>query len=132
MKNKKNNKAFTLVELMGVITIIALISVLVAPTIINQIRSSKGRVDKVTEKLIFSATDLYLDENKDTFLLKEGNAYCVTLEDLVNDDKLQAPLLNSNGDEIDLSLYVKVAVINSQYGGYEITNECVEQIIDEV
>lgn len=128
----KNNKAFTLVELMGVITIIALISVLVAPTIINQIRSSKGRVDKVTEKLIFSATDLYLDENKDTFLLKEGNAYCVTLEDLVNDDKLQAPLLNSNGDEIDLSLYVKVAVINSQYGGYEITNECVEQIIDEV
>lgn len=128
----KNNKAFTLVELMGVITIIALISVLVAPTIINQIRSSKGRVDKVTERLIFSATDLYLDENKDTFLLKEGNAYCVTLEDLVNDDKLQAPLLNSNGDEIDLSLYVKVAVINSQYGGYEITNECVEQIIDEV
>lgn len=128
----KNNKAFTLVELMGVITIIALISVLVAPTIINQIRSSKGRVDKVTERLIFSAADLYLDENKDTFLLKEGNAYCVTLEDLVNDDKLQAPLLNSNGDEIDLSLYVKVAVINSQYGGYEITNECVEQIIDEV
>lgn len=128
----KNNKAFTLVELMGVITIIALISVLVAPTIINQIRSSKGRVDKVTERLIFSATDLYLDENKDTFLLKEGNAYCVTLEELVNDDKLQAPLLNSNGDEIDLSLYVKVAVINSQYGGYEITNECVEQIIDEV
>ena len=128
----KNNKAFTLVELMGVITIISLISVLVAPTIINQIRSSKSRVDKVTEKLIFSATDLYLDENKDTFLLKERNAYCVTLEELVNDDKLQAPLLNSNGDEIDLNLFVKVAVINSQYGGYEITNECVEQIIDEI
>ena len=128
----KNNKAFTLVELMGVITMIALISVLVSPSIINQIRSSKDRVDKVTEKLIFSATDLYLDENKYEFPLKDGNDYCITLEDLVDDGKLQAPLLNSNGDEMDLKLYVMVAVSNSRYGGYKITNECVEKLVDEV
>ena len=129
----KNNKAFTLVELMGVITVIALISVLVSPNIINQIRSSKNRVDKVTEKLIFSATDLYLDENKYRFPLNEGNAYCITLRELVYDGNLQAPLLNSNGDEMDLSLSVKVAVSEDlQYGGYEITSECVEKIIDEI
>ena len=129
----KDNKAFTLVELTGVITIIALISVLVSPSIINQIRSSKNRVDKVTEKLIFSATDLYLDENKYRFPLNKGAAYCITLRDLVDDGKLQESLLNSNGDEIDLSFSVKVAVSEDlQYGGYEITNECVEKIIDEV
>ena len=128
-----NYKAFTLVELMGVITIIALISVLVSPNIINQIRSSKNRVDKVTEKLIFSATDLYLDENKYRFPLKDGAAYCITLRDLVDDGKLQEPILNSNGDEMDLSLSVKVAVSEDlQYGGYEITSECVEKIIDEI
>lgn len=129
----KNNKAFTLVELMGVITVIALISVLVSPNIINQIRSSKNRVDKVTEKLIFSATDLYLDENKYRFPLNDGAAYCITLRDLVDDGKLQEPILNSNGDEMDLSLSVKVAVSEDlQYGGYEITSECVEKIIDEI
>ena len=129
----KNNKAFTLVELMGVITVIALISVLVSPNIINQIRSSKNRVDKVTEKLIFSATDLYLDENKYRFPLNDGAAYCITLRDLVDDGKLQEPILNSNGDEMDLSLSVKVAVSEDlQYGGYEITSECVENIIDEI
>ena len=129
----KNNKAFTLVELMGVITVIALISVLVSPNIINQIRSSKNRVDKVTEKLIFSATDLHLDENKYRFPLNDGAAYCITLRDLVDDGKLQEPILNSNGDEMDLSLSVKVAVSEDlQYGGYEITSECVEKIIDEI
>ena len=129
----KNNKAFTLVELMGVITVIALISVLVSPSIINQIRSSKNRVDKVTEKLIFSATDLYLDENKYRFPLNDGAAYCITLRELVDDGKLQEPILNSNGDEMDLSLSVKVAVSEDlQYGGYEITSECVEKIIDEI
>ena len=129
----KNNKAFTLVELMGVITVIALISVLVSPNIINQIRSSKNRVDKVTEKLIFSAADLYLDENKYRFPLNDGAAYCITLRDLVDDGKLQEPILNSNGDEMDLSLSVKVAVSEDlQYGGYEITSECVEKLIDEI
>jgi len=46
-------KGFTLAELIGVVAILGVISVLVAPTIINQIRNSQNKIDAVTEELLF-------------------------------------------------------------------------------
>lgn len=118
-----NKKAFTLVELMGVITVLGLITLLVAPTIINQIRNSKQKIDNVTEKLIYSATDLYLDNKERDYPKINGSTYCLTLKDLVDDGKLSSPVLDSNGDEISLDKIIAVDVENDVYN-YRMPNSC--------
>jgi len=119
-----NKKAFTLTQIVAVITVLGLLSILVAPTIINQIRNSQDKIDEVTEKLIFSATDLYLSNKESMYPKTNGRLYCISLEDLVNDGKLQQPLIDSNGNEIQLSKKVSVGVKNNQYN-YSFGNDCV-------
>ena len=118
-----NKKAFTLVELMGIITVLGLISLLVAPTIINQIRNSKGKIDNVTEKLIYSATDLYLDNKQSEYPKNDGSTYCIKLQDLVNDGKLSSPVLDSSGNEISLDRIIAVDVYNANYT-YRMSDTC--------
>ncbi len=116
-------KAFTLVELIGVITLLGLIMIIVTPPIINQIRNSEGKLDEATETLIYSATDLYIDSKKNDYPKNNDNIYCVTLKELVDDGKLKEPIKTSKGKEIDLNKYVKITVTNNQYK-YLITDEC--------
>jgi len=118
-----NKKAFTLVELMGVITILGLISLLIAPTIVNQIRNSKDKIDEVTLKLIYSATDLYLDSKENEYPKNKGSIYCLKLGDLVDNGKLSSPVLNSNGDEISLDRIIAVNVTNNNYN-YSMPSSC--------
>ena len=110
-----NKKAFTLIELMGVITILGLITLLIAPTIINQIRNSKEKIDSVTEKLIYAAADLYLDNRESDYPKYNGSTYCLTLSDLVEAGKLSSPVLDSNGDEISLDKIIEIKVHNNFY-----------------
>lgn len=114
---------FTLVELMGVILILCLISFLMAPTIIKQIINSKSKLDSLTEKLLVSATELYLDNKESEFPKSEGADYYITLLDLVNDKKIKSPLLDSNGNEIDLQKTISIEVVNGKYK-YNILSGC--------
>lgn len=118
-----NKKAFTLIELMGVITVLGLISLLIAPTIVNQIRNSKNKIDEVTEKLIYAATDLYLENKKNDFPNYNGSVYCIKIGDLVNDGKLSNPVLDSSGNEISLDQIVEVDIIDHKYN-YRMTSSC--------
>lgn len=118
-----SKKGFTLIELMGVITILAVISLLVAPVIINQIRNSKEKMDDVTEQLIYSAAELYLDNKENDYPKNEGSTYCLTLRDLVNDGKLTSPVVNSNGDEISYDKIIAIDVVNANYS-YRLPSSC--------
>ena len=122
-----NKKAFTLVELAGVITILGVVSVLIVPLIINQIRNNKDKIDEVTKNLIYSATDLYLDNKKDEFPLIEDSVYCVSLQNLVDDGKLEEPILDSNGSVIDLKTNVRIEVNSNNYE-FSLLNNCENDI----
>lgn len=121
-----NRKAFTLVELVGVVTLLGIISILVVANILNQIRNSKESIDKVTEELIYSGTDLYLDNKLNEYPKVNNNVYCITLEAIVDEGKLTSPIVNASGDEISLNKYVKVEVKNKEYT-YKFVNNCVEE-----
>ena len=97
----------------------------------NQIKSSKNKIDKVTEQLIFSATELYLDNKLDEFPKNDGITYCVTLQDLVDDGKMYAPILDSNGNVISLEKYVLINVQNKRYN-YLLADDCVKSGTDEI
>lgn len=120
-----NKKAFTLAELIGVVTLLGLISVLIVPKIIKRIKNSEGKIDEVTEMLIYSATEQYLDEKVNSYPKIDGRVYCVTLKDLIEDNKLKKTIISMKGKEIDINKYVKIEVSKKQYN-YQLVDECEE------
>ena len=80
------NKGFTLAEILGVIVIIGLLLLLVAPAIVNRIAANKGKVSKAAEKIIYSATQQYIDENRSDYANSKN--FCITVQTLINDGKL--------------------------------------------
>ncbi|MHC4427059.1 MAG: type II secretion system protein GspG [Planctomycetota bacterium] len=59
-KNKNKRRAFTLVEMIVVVTIIALLATLVAPRLLGQISGAKKKVAKTGANSIAAAVKLYI------------------------------------------------------------------------
>lgn len=59
-----NKKGFTLIELLMVIALIAIISMILIPNVINMISINKQKSCENLKKNIISATKLYVNENK--------------------------------------------------------------------
>ena len=83
----KNKKGFTLVEIMGVMTILALLLIVTVPAIVNSIK--KSDIDEIAriEKDIFLATEVYVQKNE--IEVPEGlteGAPCVPIQDLIKDE----------------------------------------------
>lgn len=110
---KKNG--FTLVELLGVMVILALLMLFAFPKIINQVKSSTNSTDEFTEKLIYNAMDLYMDDNKNMFVKDNEINYCIPLSTLVDNGYLKGPI-KLNGSDTDVTSLKTVEVsYNGQY-----------------
>ena len=120
-----NKKAFTLTELIGVITILGIIAIIAFPPLLKQIKGTKSKIDEATKILITTGASNYIDENKNDFPKTSGNTYCITLQTLVDDNKVSKDLVDSEGNELDLNKYVKVGISNNQYT-YDIVDSCTE------
>lgn len=121
----RKENGFTLIELMGVIIILGVLAVIVTPMVINQIKNKTEEVDSVTNKLIESATSLYLKEISQE--ISHGSVFCVSLRTLVNNGLLSEPItITSTGKEMSLDKVVKVTYNangeNSDFNKYEIVN----------
>ncbi len=104
-------KGFTLVELLGVITVIAILTIIAFPPIINQINRSKNELSDTTLEIIYSATELWIEQNQNTYPLNESDIYCITLQELVDNEMLQEPIQDAKtGQDVSLSKVVKVEV----------------------
>ena len=93
-------RGFTLIELLGVIIILALLAILVFPSIVNSVRNSSKKTDDLTLDLIYNAASLYIDNYKNKFPKTNGNEYSIKLQDLVDEGLLVSPikLSESNSD----------------------------------
>ncbi len=106
-------KGFTLVELLGAITVLAIIALIVFPQIVSQIRKKEGDLDGATEKMILAAAENYLDLHGSTYPKDQGEEYCVTLNMLVQDELLQLPLHTADGTDIPLTNSVTIKVLRN-------------------
>ena len=112
-------KGFTLMEMIAVIVIIAIITMVSTPLILNQLSNNKDKVSEASKNIIYNATALYLEENTKLYPKVDGTTYCsLTLESLVNDGKLVSPVKDlSSGTEIALNRVIKVYI--NEYSDYE-------------
>ena len=120
-----NKKGFTLVEMLAVVIIMGLILLLVIPQIQNQISNRKESIHESTLEMIYTAVDDFTSSDPSTFQKiynDDGNraVYCISLQELVNAGKLEAPIKNfTNGEELDLAYIIKA--VTNQFNEFEYT-----------
>ena len=119
-----NKRGFTLVELIGTIVILLVLSLLVFPNLLNLIKNSKKDISTSTKDFIYGQAKSYIYDNVNSYTLKEGNIYCIGLKDLVSKNYLNTPLKDAeSGNDIDLSKQIEVKVNNNDYS-YELVETC--------
>lgn len=118
---------FTLIEVLATITLIAALALVLVPTIINQINSSKNKVDEKTNELIYQSAYNYIDLNPNTYPMHAGNVYCIKLKTLTDNEFLKEPVMNhATGKEYDLDKFVEVRLETSIDLNYNIVSTCTE------
>ena len=105
-----NKKGFTLTEILGVIVIISLLLILVIPGIINRISSSGDEAVEAENQIIYDAADQYIREHPEDYPPGKSGRYCITIQSLIDDGKLAAPVKDvTTGEDIsDKSVMVTI------------------------
>lgn len=91
----KNKKGFTLVELIGVITLLALIALVVYPAITTVIKNTKEKAYKDQIEVLIKAAKQWGVENADELPDGEGGMYSLSISTLLSEGYL------TNDDVID-------------------------------
>lgn len=105
-------KGFTLVELLGVILIIALLSIVMFPNVINHFFATSERLDKEVEALVIEAAKDYYAVKKDDI---SDIDYCMYILTLQEEGLLAYDLKNSEGKIISGDTIVKIGKNGSSY-----------------
>ena len=109
--NLLNNKGFTLVELLAVVTILVAFSLVAITNTSASLKRNTSQKDDLQEKLLITAAKVYFSNYG---LMKVGNLVCV--DDLIAYNYVSQDAVSNYWDQN------KCVKINS--GGYGITTSC--------
>lgn len=113
---KKNG--FTLPEVLGVITVLALLALLIAPIITKVIKDNKQRLYNIQIKEIEKAAKDYALKNTDV-LPEDGSSTIITLEEIKKGGYIQKDVRNPITKEL-FSDELKIEITN-HYNQYTYT-----------
>lgn len=77
-----NEKGFTLIELMGVIALLALIALIIFPAILNQMKKIDANISEANKKLIYSAVEDYIEDDGVNVCLSNGGKLYIKISEL--------------------------------------------------
>lgn len=92
MKAIKKKKGFTLAEILGVIVILGLLVLLLAPGLINRIRSNSKEAESAGNEIVYTAAHQHINNNKNVY--PSGNSYCISISTLISEGRLVRPVIN--------------------------------------
>lgn len=120
MVMKSREIGFTLAELLGVIVIIGILLVLIVPTVINRLNSSKDEASDTGDNIIYNATDQYIREHPSDYPPGKAGRYCIAIKNLIDDGKLTKPVIDvSTGEDVS-DKSVMVTIYSAGTSDYEI------------
>ena len=110
-----NKKGFTLAELLGVITILAMLALLVTPVVTKTIKNNKQKLYNIQISEIEKAAYNYAIKN--TYVLpEEGVTIVVTLGELKKEGLIDKEVRNPITKELfSDDLKIEIGNINNQY-----------------
>ena len=121
------NRGFTLAEVLGVITILALLALLVTPSVTKTIRKNKEKLYDIQIETIESAARDYAIKNTD-LLPEEGNSLIITLGELKRGGFLKEEVRNPITKELfSDDLKIEIARVQGEYT-YTVMAEEVEGV----
>ena len=125
-----NRKAFTLVELLAVIVILALLALLTSVAVTTIINDSKKDISNTQYTLIKSTAEMWGSENLDK-MPPQGSCSFITLQDLKDEGLINNSIIDSStNEEIPNDLKIKIATTASTNGKsiytYEVNPESVD------
>lgn len=107
-----NKKAFTLIELLGVIVILSIVALLAFPPLLNQIKNSENKINDAAKTIIVNSAQLYVNDNTEAFSKVNGNIYCLNFDDLLSKGYLKKDLIN-DADKIFNTMSIKINYSNN-------------------
>lgn len=106
------NKGFTLVELLGVIIIVGLLSLVIFPNIISSFFEVSNKLDDATKIVVVEAAKDYYENNRN----KISNLdYCITISTLQNEGLLAYDIKDSDGKVLAADTLIKIYKGGSKY-----------------
>lgn len=109
---KKNNKAFTIVELLVVMVLLAIILLISYPNFSTMTGNANLKYDNSIKILAKSAAKMYVNNNKEEmntyFENNPDSKYCVPLAKLAAYDYIDSYLKDSSGNQVDMKSCVNV------------------------
>ena len=121
----KNNRGFTLVELIAVITLLSAIILVTVPVIINTIKKNDLKLSENFENSLKQAAEFYVERNRDNFpdLNNIGGNIEIPTEDLVKAGYLKRDLENPIDNSSVLKYKVIIEVGNDNIFIYRVERE---------
>ncbi len=121
----KNKKGFTLVEVLGVVVLIAIIFLISYTTILNHFKRSQDKIDENTFSLLKSATKDYMNDNKDDYPENNKNVFCIDVNTLIDNNYIDEDTVVSKDNKL-LAKIMQVSYKDSDYE-YELVDSCKER-----
>ncbi len=107
-----NDKGFTLIELMAVVTILVILSLIVIPIIDKNVKRSKDDMYKIQIENIRMAGQSYYSDN---FKPSDGNSCFVSLDSLVSNGYFEEGVKNPKTGLPFTDVYVQISNNSSRY-----------------
>ncbi len=108
-------KGYTLIELLGVIILLSLLTLIVIPNIVNSIKRTNSKNEDLMKNIIVSAAKLYMNDTFPDTIAENGFAYCVPISKLVELKYIEQPVKYNNIDDISGISSVKITYTNTFY-----------------
>lgn len=119
-----DRKAFTMIELLGIITIIGILLLMTVPSLVTTLKNSKEKAyDDYVENVLIAA-ETYVENDPDILAkLKHTNDNTtITIQDLINAKLVSGSVVNPKTDE-ELPTSTKVKMKRLANGTIEYTLE---------
>lgn len=111
----KNNKAFTLIELLAVVTILTILALIITPVIDKNIKKSKEQTYKTQIENIRMAARAYYSDNI-LLMPTENTSTTITLQELIEEDYISNNIKNpKTGKPFTENIYVELKNTNGKY-----------------
>lgn len=123
-----NKKGFTLVELLATLVIIAIITIIAVPKILDWFNNSTDTYKELDENLVIEAARIYVTDHPNNYLPNSNKVYCITMPQMVNYGCLDENSVKIISDKSYDQTNMKVKVTyNGNYFEYQFTNNCIAQ-----